>query len=398
MSFSGFRIGTALLIASCASPTLAMSWDLLFVVESEYRQFIEEPKHDGQGGSGSSIAMRAEIRGDWNDSADRVVVIPFGRWDTEDENRTHTDLREASWTHIGNGWQSLIGVSKVFWGVAESQHLVDIVNQTDLIEHPDGEEKLGQPMLNYTLVLEWGELDLFALVGFRERAFPGRKGRFRSASPVRPSLSEITRSPSNIDWAARWFWTGGNWDIAVSSFSGTSREPTLVSTVDDNGRQVLKPRYPLIDQFGLEAQYTTGATLLKLEAITRSGGEQGHEAAVFGTEYILHGVLDTVSDLGLLTEYNYDSRGRGATTGLGNDLFLGLRWDANDPERTWALLGSMVGLDQDGSFLTLEGGRRMGDRTNLKVEGRWFTESAKADAFYDWRGDTFFQVGVGVYF
>ena len=49
-------------------------------------------------------------------------------------------LREAHWLHDKGAWDLLIGVGKVFWGVTESRHLVDIVNQTDLVENPDQEE------------------------------------------------------------------------------------------------------------------------------------------------------------------------------------------------------------------------------------------------------------------
>ena len=49
-----------------------------------------------------------------------------------------------------------VGVGKVFWGVTESQHLVDIINQTDLVENIDTEDKLGQPMLETTWLQNWG--------------------------------------------------------------------------------------------------------------------------------------------------------------------------------------------------------------------------------------------------
>ena len=47
-------------------------------------------------------------------------------------------LRELSLLWISGNWETRIGVSKVFWGVAESQHLVDTINQTDLAANPDG--------------------------------------------------------------------------------------------------------------------------------------------------------------------------------------------------------------------------------------------------------------------
>ena len=61
----------------------------------------------------------------------------------------------------------------MFWGVTESQHLVDVVNQTDLVENPDGEEKLGQLMVNLTVARSWGTLNLFVAPG-RARAHVSR--------------------------------------------------------------------------------------------------------------------------------------------------------------------------------------------------------------------------------
>ena len=40
-------------------------------------------------------------------------------------------------------WSLSIGLGKVFWGVTEFNHLVDVINQTDLVEGIDGEAKLG---------------------------------------------------------------------------------------------------------------------------------------------------------------------------------------------------------------------------------------------------------------
>ena len=75
-------------------------------------------------------------------------------------------------------------MDRVFWGVTESQHLVDIINQTDLVEHPNKESKLGQPMAHLTFSAEWGILEFFALTYHRARTYPGRHGRLRSAIPI----------------------------------------------------------------------------------------------------------------------------------------------------------------------------------------------------------------------
>ena len=45
-------------------------------------------------------------------------------------------------------YETKIGVRKDFWGVTETVHRVDILNQTDSVDGFDGEDKLGQPMIN----------------------------------------------------------------------------------------------------------------------------------------------------------------------------------------------------------------------------------------------------------
>ena len=65
-----------------------------------------------------------------------LSLTPFFRYDSADPHRTHFDLREAYLLLFGQSdsgeWELRLGVDRVFWGVAESRHLVDIVNQTDL--------------------------------------------------------------------------------------------------------------------------------------------------------------------------------------------------------------------------------------------------------------------------
>ncbi|MDA7657788.1 hypothetical protein N8737_03705, partial [Verrucomicrobia bacterium] len=110
-------------------------------------------------------------------------MTPFGRYDGADSERSHVDLREFHIQRIADQWEWRVGVSKVFWGVTESQHLVDVINQTDLVENVDGEDKLGQPMVNLSWISDQaGVIDLFYLPYFRERTFPGRGGAFTMES------------------------------------------------------------------------------------------------------------------------------------------------------------------------------------------------------------------------
>ena len=84
----------------------------------------------------------------------------------------------------GDRWSVLAGMNRVFWGATESRHLVDIVNQSDLRESFIGDVKLGQLMVVGSLQQPWGQLELYALPMFRERAFPPRRDRPRLALPL----------------------------------------------------------------------------------------------------------------------------------------------------------------------------------------------------------------------
>ena len=89
-------------------------------------------------------------------------------------------MRELLYQRVFDQAELRVGIGRVFWGVTESYKLVDVINQTDLVENVDREDKLGQPLVNLTFVRDWGALDLYVLPGFRERTYPGREGRLRS--------------------------------------------------------------------------------------------------------------------------------------------------------------------------------------------------------------------------
>ncbi|MEN9727855.1 MAG: hypothetical protein RL434_2221, partial [Pseudomonadota bacterium] len=162
-----------------------------------------------------------------DDAADTLLFTPFLRLDQADDRRTHADVRELLWIHAADTWEMRTGIGKVFWGVAESNHLVDIINQTDLVENPDTEDKLGQPMVNLALIREWGTLDLFVLPGFRDRTFPGTSGRLRTLPRVDTSSAtyESAAEETHIDLAVRYAHIQGNLELGVHHFHGTSREP-----------------------------------------------------------------------------------------------------------------------------------------------------------------------------
>lgn len=321
-----------------------------------------------------SAALAPELRFEWHAGDDRLTLAPWLRWDADDDARTHADLREANWLHVRGPWSWRVGLGRVFWGVTESRHLVDIINQTDQVEDLDEEDKLGQPMV---AVERWtasaGTFGVFLLPGFRERTFPAGDARLRGTLPVDTDRAEYESGAGDrrIDWALRWSHAIGRWDLGISGFHGTSREPRLPAAVDDAGRPVLIPSYDVISQVGADIQYTRGAWLWKLEAIGRRGHGEEFAACVAGVEYTWFNVREAGADLGLLAEYLYDGRDDTAPpTIYEDDWFVGFRLGLNDSQDT-AILGGAV-VDSNGSLAVVEAERRVGDAWKIEAEVRWF--------------------------
>lgn len=351
----------------------------------------------------ASVALKAEWFHDWDDGNQRLVFVPFTRWDQHDKERTHSDIRELSYLKVYKASELRVGVRKVFWGVSESQHLVDVINQTDLIESMDGEQKLGQPMINYAMIQDWGTIDLFILPYFRERTFPGVNGRLRSFYHIDTDnpVYESSDKQNHIDYAARWVRSAGDWDIGLSYFNGTSRDPsfTTTPTLDNNGVLSLRPIYYLMEQTGLDLQATKGAWLWKMEAISRKINADKYIAATAGFEYTFNGVFDTAADIGLVTEFLYDDRNSKATTPFEDDVMLGLRWTNNDEHDTSVLLGVIADRNDSSRVYSVEASRRIGERMKLNLEARVFDGITNTtNPLYSLRDDDFVQFELAYYF
>ena len=366
----------------------------------EYRGFVYEPLFAEQHRNYFSLYAQPEYRHRWDNDKQGFVFVPFARLAQYDEQRTHADIRELSWFKAGEGYEWRAGIRKVFWGVTESQHLVDIINQTDLVENIDGEEKLGQPMINLALIRAWGTLDLYILTGSRERTFPGREGRLRTALAVdtEQAVYESSRGRRRLDYAARWHKSLGNWEVGLAHFAGTAREPRLLLGLGSDGTPALIPYYDVIDQTSLDVQMTQGAWLWKLETIRRAGQGPTYAALTAGFEYTISGVFDSGIDVGLLAEYLYDDRGTTAPTPFQNDVFAGVRLAFNDAASSEALLGAIVDRDSDARIVSVEASRRFGKSTKLSLEGRWFHGMPATDLLYSQRRDDYLQLELTYYF
>ncbi|GAB4181057.1 MAG: hypothetical protein Tsb002_00620 [Wenzhouxiangellaceae bacterium] len=394
-----FRLGVTGALICVAAGVQADEWDWSASIGLEGRYFLQSGRWPGQDRDlQGSVLLAPELR--WRNQADnqRISIIPFARIDSLDEERTHTDLREAYWAYEGDGWELLAGINKVFWGVAESRHLVDIINQSDLLEDPDEEDKLGQPMVNLAVQRDWGYLNFYLLPYFRQRNFPGREGRLRTALPVAADQREFTKGADedDLDWALRYSHYFGSFDVGLSWFHGTSREPRFrLDPVND----VLIPVYDEIDQIGVDVQYTGDAWLWKLEAIARDGFTDNFIAVTGGFEYTLFQISDTAADLGLLMEYHHD--GRAVTepfTLFDDDLFIGMRLSLNDIQNTSVLGGIVYDLSSQASFINIEAERRIGDSLSAEFRLRIFAGAAPNNPDFAFERDDYAQILLTQYF
>ena len=417
-------------------------------LQFELRGYTQEAAQKAQKDFQASIALSPEWYMEWGSGSDSVTVTAFARLDSVDDERSHGDIRELHWQGVRGPWEIRFGASRVFWGRTELLHLVDVINQDDALENIDGEDKLGQPMLRLNYVADnGGSSQLFILPYYRERQFPGEEGRLRPPLPVDDDnpLYESGAGQQHVDWALRYqSWMGGL-DYGIAWFSGTQRDPKFVigdiainpgstalapsplvagatqQLAPDSGGLLtpasgqllsLRPFYGQMDQFSIDAQYTSGSWLWKLEALWRDEfnrrGANSHTgiaardrytAATAGLEYSFYGVFDTASDIGVLVEYLWDERGLNGGSGFQDDMFLGARWAANDAWDSALLAGVVFDLDVESQFYSLEYSRRLSGSSKLSVEGRVFHNIAPDDNnFFPVRYDDYLQLEYNWYF
>ena len=380
-------------------PPCLLAYELTGYVQAEGKYFFNEALYSRQESSSMSIAAQPELYHEWGNGSS-LIATPFVRIDSVDDERSHFDIRELIYQQIYDTWELDIGVGKVFWGVTEFVHLVDIINQTDLVENIDSEEKLGQPMAHLSLAREWGVVDMFILPFFRERTFPGRRGRPRSETVVDTDSAEYESSAEqyNIDLALRYSNTLGEWDFGIYHFAGTGREPTFSLNIDSEGRQRLIPYYDQINQTGIDVQSVYGSWLYKLEALHRSGQGESFFAYVGGFEYTFINIVSSGIDLGVISEWAYDDRDDKCTTGFDNDLMMGARVAFNDAASSEALMGWIQDINSAGTTFTLEASTRITDNWRISLNAFFILDSSSSDIIYDLRNDDYLQLELFYYF
>ncbi len=361
----------------------------------EFRGFTQTAQESRQDHSTNfSFVFEPEYYHEWDNGDQSIAFVPFVRLDENDNERSHFDIRELTYLKVADAWELRLGIRKVFWGVTEFQHLVDIINQTDLVENLDIEDKLGQPMINFALIDDWGTVDFFVMPYFRERNFPGTSGRLRTIPHIDKDRSrfESAAKEKHIDLAARYSHYFGDWDIGISHFYGTSRNPRLLLSTDNNGNPFFIPFYDIINQTSLDIQATKGNMLWKLEALHRSGQATTYNAIAAGFEYTFVGIMESAIDLGLLSEYHYDDRGESATSTFEDDIGFGARFAFNDAQSSEALFGLVWDRNTGGKFFNIEASRRIADSWLLELQGRFFFNQKASDPAIAFNKDDYVEL------
>lgn len=352
-----------------------------------------------------SVVFKPEFQYQWNNDNDRLRLTPYLRYDAFDDNRRFFDLREAYWLHRFDNADLRIGIAEVFWGVMESRHLINIINQVDNTEDIDEEDRLGQPMINLNWFTDdWGTFELYALPGFRKRRFNDANGRFQlDTLPIaqHDAVYESSMEEAHVDFAFRWAKTLDDWDIGLSHFYGTSREARFEVETNPFGppRQLI-PHYDLIHQTSIDVQWTHDNWLWKLEALNREGNDKTFQALVGGFEYAFYGIFGTDIDFSVLAEYLWDNRSEKAPyTPFDNDVFTGIRLAFNDEQNTEVLMGSIIDVNNQASLISIEASRRVMSSWKISVDSRIFLNVTEENrALRAMRNDSFVNFQIAYFF
>ncbi|MCI4660586.1 MAG: hypothetical protein MRY63_02025 [Neomegalonema sp.] len=376
-------LGGALGLLMAGSASAQEAVEFYGFVEFEGTLFAQEERFAQQERDDFSFAAQPSLLMEWQDGDLALTLTPFLRWDAADDARTHADLREAKIDYRSGDWDVTVGIDTVFWGKTEAVHLVDIINSADAVEGLDGEDKLGQPMLRVSRLTDIGTFTGYWLPYFRKPTAPGFGGRLRAALPVDADNARIDASGEEFaqSFALRWARSYEAFDWGVSAFHGVSRDgaiaPFAPGTVlgPDSKLTVV---YDTITQLGFDGQYTSDATLWKLEVIGREGQRdrnferQNYIAATGGLEHTLYQIAGTQADLGLVLEFAYDSRGGDALTPFEEDVIAGARLSLNDEADTALLFTASTDAVSGSTALRLEAERRIMEGWKAEIEGQAF--------------------------
>jgi hypothetical protein len=387
---TGVRAAVVLAVAMASLPARA-DVEYRGPIALDARAWFAPPAEPAQDG-GLGVSFMAEPELSVAGARITAVVRPFARVDSQDPARTHYDLRRGEIVWARGGLELGAGAGLFHWGVMDGARLADVVNQLDLVEDADMDQKLGQPYAGGTWSGESFSLQLLGLPYHRARTFPGLAGRLRPSTGI--DASDPSYETELGAWtpgaAARAAYTGEPLELGLSGMTGIGREPRLVAQLTD---ERLGVAYDRLDQAAVDASITVDGLVLKLEGASRwhTGERLWSYAVAGGAEYTRLGLFGDV-DVTLLAEYVHDRRPPGAPATLHqDDVFAGLRVALNDAGGTELVAGGFIDALSGFTAARAVASRRLDDHFKLYAEARLFT--GPADAVEWWLlGDSYAQL------
>lgn len=399
----GFKVGIYILLilnlALISSPeTKGASVESEFSghFEVEFRHFPSKGLSQEQKNSYLSTVLQPEFFMEWDNRNQLLQFTGFARLDQYHNSRSHIDIRELYWQMLEENWDFSVGVKQIFWGVTESNHLVDIINQYDMYEGIDVEQKLGQPMIHFSSGLGGGAIDLIGMIYSREAEFPGEQGRPRPSETIAydDAKYESSQNEFNPDYAVRWSANINAIDIGLSYFNGNTRLPRFISTKE----QKIVPYYELVSHFGIDLQALTGAMLWKMEVIKQFRQKDEIVAFTLGGEYVIDAIFSSNVEVALMAEYTHDERDEEVLNAFNNDIFVGTRIAFNDEQSTDVRAAYVTDLELGTRIYSLQFNRRLNNSWKVQLDAKLFDYVNVKDVLYANRKDSYIQTSLVKYF
>lgn len=285
----------------------------------------------------------------------------FANWDSADESRRYIDVRKANFYYRHNDVTVGAGIDTFFWGVSESINVVNVLNQSDIMESLDGKVKLGQSFISASKRFSNGDISVYYLPEFNAVTFPERPSYGLPISER--NLFENNKKEGGF--AARGLFYFDQYEFAISYFKGTRRSPILIPQPSAN---ILTPFYVQTENILFDGVYLADDFTLKLEAKTGKELNNGFSTANVGIEYPSYIFADYIEEVTLIAEYVFDDRELTAETHGQNDLFIGAKFDFGDTNQGRARFLYSYDFDYQGQYAELSYQYRLNDYVRVKAK------------------------------
>lgn len=360
----------------------------------EFRYFTKKGVFPEQKQSFFSTVFQPEFIAYRNSDKLTLKFVGFMRLEQHNTHRTHADIRELYLQKTWKNWDFSFGVKNIFWGVTESNHLVDIVNQYDLLEGWTVEEKLGQPMFHASTFVLNGNLEVIITLMNRGMKFPENEGRFRLPFSLDHDNTNFEGGKYNPGLAIRWSTTFSIFDVGLSFYHGNSRLPQFLQSTE----QTIRLNYLQLDHLGIELQAVVGPMILKAESIYQKRSNDDVFAFTSGVEYTFGNLFNSGVELGLFAEYSYDERREEQITGLDDDFFIGSRLSINNSKSTELSVGLIKDRRKGTEVYTGNVSSRIAQNWKVNAEFRFYSIINQEDILYAVRQDSFIGISLTYYF